>query len=123
MNAHAVSYARSLLLASHASQMRAVPTTSEQLLWSALRASRLGVAFRRQVPLAGRFVVDFLAPAARLVVEVDGGYHEQTSGADARRDRVLLRLGYRVLHLDAELVVSDLAGAVERVVQALARPR
>ena len=88
------------------------------VLWSALRASRLGVAFRRQVPLAGRFVVDFPAPAARLVVEVDGGYHEQRRGADARRDRVLLRLGYRVLHLGAEQVMSDLPAALARVAQA-----
>jgi len=120
MNAHAVSSARSSLLASRASQMRAAPTTSEQTLWAALRADLLGIAFRRQVPLAGRFVVDFLAPAARLVVEVDGGYHEQRGRADARRDRALRRLGYRVLHLDAKLVVSDLAGAVERVLQAVA---
>ena len=78
MNAHpVVSSARSSLLASRASQMRAVPTCSEQLLWSALRGRRLGVGFRCQVPIGGRFIADLLAPAARLVVEVDGGYHER----------------------------------------------
>jgi hypothetical protein len=57
---------------------------------------RLGVTFRRQVPL-GPFIVDFLAPSARLVVEVDGGYHELRAKADARRTRWLERRGYRVL--------------------------
>ena len=51
-----------------ATGMRAQPTTSEAVLWEALRGSRLGVGFRRQVPI-GRFIADFCAPAARLVVE------------------------------------------------------
>ncbi len=54
-----------------------------------LRSSQLGVAFRRQVPLLG-FIADFYAPSARLVVEVDGGYHARRVSADARRDRGIL---------------------------------
>jgi hypothetical protein len=30
-------------------------------LWRALRRRQLGVAFRRQVPVAGQFIADFLA--------------------------------------------------------------
>ena len=101
--------------------MRLAPTESEALLFSAIRGRRLGVVFRRQVPLAG-YIVDFLAPAARLVVEVDGAYHARRVRADARRDRVLEGLGYRVLRLEAELVLRDLAGAVERVRAALREP-
>jgi hypothetical protein len=48
---------------------------SEQKLWSAIRGCRLGVWFRRQVVL-GPFVADFVAPAALLIVEVDGAHHE-----------------------------------------------
>ena len=66
--------------------MRSAPTSSEQLLWSELRASRLGVTFKRQVPLLGRFIVDFFAPVARLVIEVDGAWHESRLRADERRD-------------------------------------
>ena len=119
---HSVSSARGELLAARASRMRAVPTLSEQLLWSALAGRRLGTSFRRQVPVGGRFIADFLAPAARLVVEVDGGYHERAKRADERRDRALQRIGYRVLHVDAELVVRDLASALARVVAALQGP-
>jgi len=50
-------------------------TPSEARLWSALKARQLGVQFRREVPLAGRYIVDFCAPSVRLVVEVDGGCH------------------------------------------------
>jgi len=60
-------------------------------------------------------IADLLAPEVRLVVEVDGGYHATRQRADARRDRALERAGYRVLRLEAELVMSDLAEAVGRV--------
>jgi very-short-patch-repair endonuclease len=77
------------------------------------------VAFRRQVVLGNHFIVDFLAPHARLVVEVDGSYHAQRRAADARRDSKLRRLGYRVIRLPAALVVRDLHAAVELVRAAL----
>jgi very-short-patch-repair endonuclease len=98
--------------------MRLAPTWTEHLLWQAIRGKRLGVAFRRQVPI-GRYIVDFLAPGARLVVEVDGGYHACRRTADARRDAWLQRQGYRVLRLDGERVRRDLNAAVEQVRQAL----
>ena len=68
---------RTELLAARARGMRAAPTASEQRLFEALRGRRLGVQFRRQVPLLGKYVVDFLAPEVKVVVEVDGGYLQQ----------------------------------------------
>lgn len=53
-------------------------------------------------------------------MEVDGGYHALRRGADARRDRKLARLGYRVLRVDAELVRMRIAEAVALVRAALA---
>ena len=99
--------------------MRHSPSWPEAVLWRELRGSRLGVRFQRQVPLGGRYIADFLAPAARLVVEVDGAQHARRAAADARRDRVLARLGYRVLRLDAQLVLRDLPAAVALVRAAL----
>src|SRR5688500_9962186 len=86
---------------------RPVATESESRLWAAIRGRKLGVQFRRQAVLGDRFIVDFLAPAARLVVEVDGGYHERRRRADARRDRALSGLGYRVLRWPAVLVMRE----------------
>jgi very-short-patch-repair endonuclease len=94
-------------------------TESEARLWSALSGRKLGVQFRRQVPLAGRYVVDFCARAARLVVEVDGGCHARKRQADARRDAVLSALGYRVVRVAAELVMRELAVAVSVIRAAL----
>ncbi|MGE5787829.1 MAG: endonuclease domain-containing protein [Myxococcales bacterium] len=50
-------------------------TTSEAALRQRLRRSQLGVAFRRQVPLAN-YIVDLLAPPVRIIVEVDGLWHQ-----------------------------------------------
>ena len=112
--------ARSALLDERARDMRASLTPPEAVLWARIRGRRLGVVFRRQVPLLGRFIADFLAAAERLVIEVDGGHHAEQAGADARRDAVLARAGYRVLRLDAALVVRDIEAAISLVRAALA---
>ena len=106
------------VLDARARAMRASPTFSEHVLWQVLRGERLGVRFRRQMPL-GRFIVDLVAPRERLVVEVDGGIHAHRVAADARRDERLRRLGYRVLRVSAEEVVHRLPEVVERVHAAL----
>jgi very-short-patch-repair endonuclease len=103
-----------------ARSMREQPTKSERLLWAELSGGKLGVWFRRQV-VVGNNIVDFLAPARKLVVEVDGYYHTDASRqrADARRDKRLERAGYRVLRLPAALVVANLPQAVQLVRTAL----
>src|SRR6188768_3528639 len=88
-----------------ARQHRSCLTELEARLWSALNAGQLGVSFRRQVPVAGRFIADFCAPSIKLIVEVDGGYHARRRTADASRDRKLARLGYRVIRVNSELVL------------------
>ena len=73
------------------------------------------VAFKRQVVICDRFIVDLVATSILLVVEVDGPVHERRRAADARRDRVLERAGYAVLRFAAEEVVHELPSVVERV--------
>jgi very-short-patch-repair endonuclease len=106
---------RVTILEERAAEMRHAPTFAEARLFEAVRGGRLGVSFRRQVPLAGRFIADLYAAEVRLVVEVDGGYHAGRGRAGARRDRVLGRIGCRVLRLANELVMNDLPAAVERI--------
>ena len=109
------------IIAHRARQHRCALTPQEQRLWLRIRGCQLGVWFRRQVPIAN-FIVDFLAPSARLVVEVDGGYHRLRRSADARRDAKLARMGYRVLRLDTELVRCHVAHALELIQRALPAP-
>ncbi len=107
------------LLEGRAHFMRHSLSENERILWSRISGKQLGVAFRRQVPV-GNYIADFVAPAAQLIVEVDDRSHELKHAADARRDRILRRLGYRVLRVPAALVRANVDEAVARVVAALA---
>jgi very-short-patch-repair endonuclease len=107
-------------LHAHAHRMRVAPSEPELLLWRALRCCQLGVQFRRQVLLHG-CIVDFFAPAARLVVEVDGAQHTRQRGADKRRDRALAEAGISVLRLPARQVFGNLPAALALVARALSQ--
>ncbi len=119
MRSRSVSPKGAALLAARAAGMRACPSVPEAVLWRALANRKLGVAFRRQVPLAG-YIADFVCASRRLVVEVDGAHHMLRARADARRDACFARLGFRVLRLEAQLVMGALPRAVELIRQALA---
>ncbi len=111
------------VLAERAHGLGLAPTVSEARRWQELSGNKLGVTFRRQVPVGHRYIVDFLAPALKLVVEVDGSAHEHRGAADARRDERLGRLGYRVIRVEAREVMGAPATVVERIAGAIAALR
>lgn len=86
-----------------------------------LRGGALGVAFKRQVVLGGRYIVDFFAPSIGLVVEVAGAIHRVSRSADRRRDERLRRLGYRVVRVEAGLVLRNPRAALAFISAALPR--
>ncbi len=82
--------------------LRRQPTEAEQVLWTRVRRKQIGgVQFYRQKPI-GPYIVDFHAPAAQLVIEVDGSQHfePEHAGQDAARDAYLEALGLTVLRFD-----------------------
>ena len=106
------------LLAQRAQFFRHNLTANEQILWRRISGKQLGVAFKRQVPV-DRYILDFVAPAVKLAVEVDDRSHELKRTADTQRDRTLARLGYRVLRIEAELVRNQLPEVICRIRAAL----
>jgi very-short-patch-repair endonuclease len=77
--------------------LKQTQTSAERILWSRLRASRLGgFHFRRQCVIRG-FIADFYCHEARLVVELDGPIHDNQITYDADRDRLMTALGLYVL--------------------------
>lgn len=102
---------------SNAKSLRSNMTEAEKRLWQALRAHRLeGIAFRRQMPIAG-YIVDFAAPTHRLVVELDGSQHGEELGqkADQLRDRNLHKLGWTVLRFWNSDVLTNLDGVCRKI--------
>jgi len=110
---------RGELLEGRAAAMRGDLNGVESALWRELSVSKLGVAFRRQV-VVGEFIADFAAPSVKLIVEVDGSYHAKCIRSDARRDKRLGRLGFRVLRLPHEVVLKNMPAAVALIRVALA---
>jgi very-short-patch-repair endonuclease len=96
--------------------LRARMTDAERKLWFALRDRRFAnFKFRRQVPV-GPFIADFLCYPARVVVEVDGGQHADST-TDRRRDRWFAANNFLVLRFWNNDVLSNLEGVLTSILQ------
>ena len=94
-------------------------TDAERHLWYHLRDRRLdGWKFRRQFPV-GRFVVDFVCIERKLVVELDGGQHSETTVQDTARTAFLNAAGFRVLRFWNDEVFREGEAVLEVIVRAL----
>ncbi len=101
----------------HARELRARETKAESLLWYVLRARRLsGLKFRRQFPIEP-FIGDFACIEKKLVIEIDGGYHDVVHASDSSRQATIESQGWRVLRFGNEDVLAD----VEAVAIAIKR--
>lgn len=110
-------------LRSNAKRLRSQMTDAEKKLWQVIRAHRLeGISFRRQMPIEG-VIVDFAAPAHRLIVELDGSQHAelQSQARDIARDRKLQALGWTTLRFWNAEVTHDLDGVCRKILNACGR--
>lgn len=98
-----------------AKKLRAKTTPHERMLWRALKDLPMdGSHFRRQAPI-GPYVVDFFCPARRLIIEFDGGHHNEddTAKRDIYRQRWLENEGYRVIRFWNSEIANDLTAVLE----------
>ena len=87
--------------------MRKDPTPEEWHLWQALRGQRLnGLRFRFQSVILG-YIVDFYCPAFKLVVEVDGSFHDRRRDYDTTRQNAMLRAGFTTIRFTNAQVSQD----------------
>jgi very-short-patch-repair endonuclease len=89
-------------------------------LWLRLRhdIALTGSHFRRQAQI-GPFIVDFVSRKAKLVIELDGGQHNEHQEADARRTRLIEANGYRVLRFWNHDVLGNIDGVLTEIQSAL----
>ena len=98
-----------------ARSLRRQMTDAERLLWHHLRAHRFsGFKFRRQLVIEP-YIVDFACLDAKLVIEVDGGQHEEQQDRDSERTAYLETLGYRVLRFWNHEKLTETQAVFERI--------
>jgi len=92
-------------------------TEAERHLWGRIRGKQLkNMQFYRQKNI-GDYIVDFYCPAAKLILEVDGGQHYEDKGSekDRRREAYLSGLGFAVLRFSDREVFENIEGVLARI--------
>ena len=91
-------------------------TQTEKVLWNRLRNKALGVKFRRQHPI-GDYIVDFYCHKLKLVIELDGKYHEKPNQIrmDEFKEEALKESGIKIIRFPDESVVNDIDSVVEKI--------
>lgn len=98
------------------------PTQAEEVLWTQLSGKKLeGYKFRRQ-HIIDNTVVDFVTIGKKLIIEVDGGYHNDPNQqeVDKARTELLEYLGYKVIRFTNEEVLGDIDSVLKRITIELA---
>ena len=98
-------------------ELRQESTEAEKLLWEELRNRKLiGLKFRRQHPL-DKFIVDFYCNEKKIVLELDGGVHNEKINKeyDEARTAMLAGLNIIVLRFKNEEVINDMQGVLKKI--------
>lgn len=96
-------------------ELRKRSTEAEMILWERVRNRKLcSKKFLRQHPLfynldgkESFFVADFYCDEEKLIVELDGEYHQFRITEDNNRTKILNLLGLQVIRFDNDQVLSD----------------
>ena len=105
-----------------AQNLRNNATDAEKKLWTHLSRRQLnGFKFSRQMPV-GPYICDFMCREAKLVVELDGGQHDERTGYDAARTEYIEASGYRLIRFWNTDVLSNIDYVLTAIAEALELP-
>ena len=91
-------------------------TQAEGILWEYLRNKNIKYKFRSQ-HIIDIFIADFVCLEKKLIIEVDGGYHNtlEQREADELRIQILNEIGFKVIRFTNEQVVGDIDNVINRI--------
>ncbi len=73
---------------------------SEVIMWKLLKDRKLyGLKFSRQIRIGG-YIADFYCKERKIVIEIDGGSHDDKYEYDAARDKFMSDNGIVVIRID-----------------------
>lgn len=102
-------------------ELRRQGTHAERVLWLKLRNKQLGgIKFRRQQPV-GNYIVDFVTFDKHLIIEIDGGQHneDRIMEKDYQRTKWLESQGFQVIRFWNNEVVENLGGVIYQIQEVL----
>ena len=108
------------LLKENAKTNRKNPTEAESVMWDMLKGNNLGYHFRRQHIILD-YIVDYICLEKGLVIELDGGYHNdpQQKAYDGYRTAHLQRLGYTELRFKNEELLCNPDDVIKKIKETL----
>jgi len=94
-------------------------TEAEEILWERLKKKPYGLKFYRQHPI-DRYVADFYCPRKKLVIELDGGIHDQPDQKehDKLREEKFHKREIHTIRFRNSEVMSDIDGVCYRIAKA-----
>lgn len=104
------------LLKNNAIHNRQYATEAERLLWHYLKEKKIGYKFRRQ-HIVGEYITDFINLKHKLIIEVDGKYHQEVEQVkkDAQRTQYLEQKGYTVIRFTNEEVFNHMEDVINKI--------
>jgi very-short-patch-repair endonuclease len=104
------------MLKDFAKENRREMTIAERILWEELRNRKTGYKFRKQHPI-GDYIADFICIEKKVVIEVDGGYHNMLEQQQDDRVRTIdiEKMGYSVIRFTNEEVEFDLQNVIMKI--------
>src|SRR5450759_244314 len=103
----------------HAKILREELTPAESKLWAYLRGNKLkGVYFRRQHAI-GKYVPDFCAIKAKLIIELDGSQHLGQDETDMERTKKMKEKSYKLRKFWNSQVMNDIEGVIRAIILAM----
>ena len=99
--------------------LRKNSTIQEKRIWNLLKNHQFhGLKFKRQQPI-GDYIVDFICKEAKVIIEIDGGQHNETENiiADENRTKYLENKGYKVIRFWNNEVYENVEGVIKKIEQ------
>ena len=110
---------RNQLTQQRATQLRRQLTDAERHLWQNLRRKQIqGARFRRQMPI-GPYIADFVCVTTKVIIELDGGQHQDQHSYDEARSAYLQQQGFQVLRFWNNEVFQNTDGVLAVILKAL----
>ena len=104
-------------------ELRNNSTSQEDLLWSKLKNSQIGLKFRRQHSIGG-YIVDFYCPSKRLVIEIDGPQHftKDNKEYDEIRTEFFKGLDIKVLRFTNIEIDTNIYEVLQKIISSFRTP-